>query len=62
MNLLKATAIILTAFCGLAAFAIATLPIIFPTVHSTAMLDELFKVMTFLFSTGAGALLFKALG
>jgi hypothetical protein len=52
----------LTAFCGLGALAIAILPIVVPAAAYSPFLPPLFKLFAFVFSIGAGAVLFKALG
>jgi hypothetical protein len=56
------SSLLLTAFCGLAAIGVAVLPIFHPDAAGSPMIEPLFKLLAFVFSIGAGAVLFKALG
>jgi hypothetical protein len=46
----------------LAAIGVAVLPIFYPDAAGSPMIEPLFKLLAFVFSMGAGAVLFKALG
>lgn len=60
MNLTK-YAVFFTMGCGVAALAVAILPLIIPEATQVSMLVELFNTLIWLFSAGMGSLLFKAL-
>ncbi len=54
--------LLITGVCLIGAFAVALLPLFLPTALASPFLPPLFKLLTFVFSIGAGAVLFKALG
>ncbi|TCR80796.1 hypothetical protein [Rhizobium sp. BK376] len=54
------SATIFTAACGIAAVAVAVLPLAFPAASDNPMLAELFRTFLYLFAGGVGALTIKA--
>lgn len=59
---LQTIGLLLTLFCGIGAFVAAVLPSLMPQMQSSAHLSELFRLFLFVFSIGAVAFLYKALG
>lgn len=54
--------ILLTVGCLVGALALAVLPVFVPTAAESPFIGPLFRLLMFIFSVGAGAMLFRALG
>ncbi len=50
------TVVGITIFCGVVAVGIAVLPVIWPNAADTPFLEPMFNTLTYLFSTGVGAI------
>ncbi len=54
--------LILTAFCGVGTIGVAVLSAILPDASMAPLVSQTFRLLAFLFSVGAGAIIFRALG
>lgn len=54
--------LLITGGCLLGAFILAMMSLFVPSAAASPFLPPLFKLLMFVFSIGAGAVLFKALG
>jgi hypothetical protein len=54
--------LLLTAFCGIGTIGVAILSVILPDASMAPLMGQTFRLFAFVFSIGAGAILFKALG